>query len=175
MKQGTFLFLGDYFIADYDWQKRMPLFDVHCYGLGKEKVEGFLQRLTRILDTAPTPDIVLIMTGINNVIDNDYTFVDQIRRGVIRLSNYYPEAEIIVNSLPNIKADLLVDEAIHHLNLSLNEMTTQLGCCYLDNFANLAQANKKIFKKDGLSLTAKSYDSWARSILEYVAFLLEDD
>ncbi len=175
MTQGTFLFIGDYLIADFDWQKRMPHFDVHSFGLAKEKVEGFLQRLTRIEEKTPTPDIILIMTGINNVIEKDYTFVDQIRRGVIRLSNHYPEAEIIVNSLPNIKVDFLVEEAIHHLNNSMNEMTTQLGCCFLDNFATLAKSNEKIFKRDGISLTSKSYDKWARSILEYVAFLLEDD
>ncbi len=175
MTQGTFLFLGDYLIADYDWQRRMPLFEVHTYGLAKEKVEGFLQRLSRIEDNAPTPDIILIMTGINNVIEKDYTFVDQIRRGVIRLSNRYPEAEIIVNSLPNIKVDFLVEEAIYHLNVSINEMTTQLGCCFLDNFANLATSNEMLFKKDGLNLTSKTYDKWARSILEFVAFLLEDD
>lgn len=175
MTQGTFLFIGDYLIADYDWQKRMPLFEVHSYGLAKEKVEGFLQRLDRIEEKTPDPDIILIMTGINNVIDKDYTFVDQIRRGVIRLSNRYPEAEIIVNSLPNIKVDVLVEEAIHHLNISINAMTTQLGCCFLDNFAVLASSNEKTFKRDGKSLTVKSYDKWARSILEYVAFLLEDD
>ncbi len=174
MAQGTFLFIGDNYIADFDWQQRMSHFQVHSHGVGKEKVESLLQRLTKIEKSVENPDILLIMTGIANVIDEDYTFVDQIRRMVIRLSNRFPDAEIIVNSLPNIKVNFLVEEAIHHLNISINSMTRQTGCCYLDNFAKLAK-NRTIFESDGISLTPASYDRWARSILEYVAFLLEDD
>ncbi len=175
MTQGTFLFVGDNLIADFDWQKRMPLFQVHNYGVPHEQVQGLLKRLQHIENRAPMPDIILIMTGINNVIAEDYTFVDQIRRAVIRLSNTYPEAEIIVNSLPNIRISFLVDEAIHHLNTSINTMTRQTGCCYLDNFAKLTGNDTDIFARDGRTLTDSSYDKWARSILEYVAFLLEDD
>lgn len=174
MNQGTFLFIGDNLIADFNWQERMPLFDVHCHGTDQEMVEGLLRRIGKIEQSVPTPDIILIMIGINNVINKDYTFVDQIRRIVIRLSNTYPEAEIIVNSLPNINVDFLVEEAIHHLNVSINNMTRQTGCCYLDNFVALAK-NPEIFTADGINLTQRSYDRWARSILEYVAFLLEDD
>lgn len=174
MAQGTFLFIGDNYIADFDWQQRMPNFRVHSYGVAKEKVEGLLKRASQIEQSVKEPDIIVIMTGIANVIDEDYTFVDQIRRMVIRLSNTFPEAEIIVNSLPNIKVNFLVEEAIHHLNLSINTMTGQTGCCYLDNFAKLAK-NRKIFKSDGLNLAPAAYDRWARSILEFVAFLLEDD
>lgn len=174
MSQGTFLFIGDNLVANFDWQKRMPRFEVHSYGADKERVADLLRRLPQIERATPTPDIILIVIGINNVIDGDYTFVDQIRRIVIRLTNLFPQAEIIVNSLPNINIDFLVEEAIIHLNTSINEMTRQTGCCYLDNFVKIAR-DRTIFSADGISLTPESYDRWARSILEYVAFLLEDD
>ena len=174
MAQGTFLFVGDDYIAEFDWQERMPFFDVHTFGVKKEQVDGLLKRIGSVEQAAPVPDIILIMTGINNVVQQDYTFVDQIRRLVIRLSNHYPEAEIIVNSLPNIKIHFLVEDAIRHLNLSINEMTRQTGCCYLDNFAILATSEEKIFQKNGIKLTKQAYDRWARSILEFVAFLLEE-
>jgi hypothetical protein len=175
MSQGNFLFIGDNLIADFDWQERMPLFEVHCLGVRKEMVEDLLRRLQKIEESIPEPDIILIMTGINNVINQDYTFVDQIRRIVIRLSNTYPDAEIIVNSLPDIQIPFLVEQAIRHLNSSIENMTRQTGCCYLDNFVHLDGEETHIFNKDGASLTPKSYDKWARSILENVAFLLEDD
>jgi len=175
MAQGTFLFLGDDFIADFSWQKRMHHFEVHSYGVKDERVDGLLNRLSGIEAASPIPDIILIMTGINNVIDGDYTFVDQIRRMVIRLTNRYPETEIIVNSLPNINVPFLVKDAIRHLNISINEMTMQTGCCYLDNFDQLAESGADIFQKNGIHLTDLTYDKWARSFLEYVAFLLEDD
>lgn len=173
MAQGTFLFIGDEYIANFDWQQRMPFFEVHTHGMKKEKIDGLLSRVGTVENSVPIPDIILIMIGTNNVISKDYTFVDQIRRLVIRLSNKYPEAEIIVNSLPNIRVPFLVEEAIHHLNVSISEMTRQTGCCYLDNFAALAKEN--IFLDDGIQLSEEAYDRWARSILEFVAFLLEDD
>jgi len=174
MTQGTFLFIGDNLISDFDWQHRMPHFQVHSHGVAKEKVEGLLARIGSVLTSIPKPpDIILIMTGVNNVIDQDYTFVDQIRRIVIRLSNIYPETEIIVNSLPNIKVPFLVEEAVYHLNSKINDMTRQTGCCYLDNFAALA-GSPEILADDGISLTPAAYNRWARSILEFVAFLLED-
>lgn len=175
MTQGTFLLIGDDYIADFDWQQRMSFFDVHVFGATQEKVEDLLQRISQVEEAVPPPDIILIMTGINNVIDKDYTFVDQVKRVVIRLSNRYPEAEIIVNSLPNIDVDFLVDDAVRRLNEHLNDMTRQTGCCYLDNFDILAKKNASILQKDGVHLTQQAYDKWARSFLEFVAFLLEDD
>jgi len=174
MKQGTFLFIGDGFIADFNWQKRMPHFNLCSYGISGEHVAGLLHRLPQIESAVPSPDIILIMSGINNVIAGDYTFVDQIRRAVIRLSNHYASAEIIINSLPNIDAAFLVEQAIYHLNINLNTMARQTGSCYLDNFAKISE-DRSIFKEDGTSLTTAAYDRWARAILEYVAFLLEDD
>lgn len=174
MKQGTFLFIGDGFIADFDWQKRMPLFKLCSHGISGEHVSGLLQRLPQIESAVSSPDIILIMSGINNVIAGDYTFVDQIHRAVIRLSNYYSSAEIIINSLPNIDAAFLVEEAISHLNINLSTMARKTGSCYLDNFAKIS-ADRSIFREDGTSLTTAAYDRWARAILEYVAFLLEDD
>lgn len=175
MTQGTFLFIGDEFISNFDWQKRMPNFTVHSMGVADEQVKELLERLPTIEEQYREPDIILIMTGINNVIKEDYTFVDQIRRIVIRLSNHYPDSEILVNSLPNIQISFLVDNAIHHLNSSLREMARQTGSCFLDNFEILATKNTNLFAKDGIHLTSSSYNRWARSILEFVAFLLEDD
>ncbi len=175
MAQGTFLFLGDYLIAEYDWQKRMPGFEVHSHGFSTENVDGLLKMLPSIEKNSPVPHIILIMTGAINVIDEDYTFIDQIRRIVIRLSNFFPDAEIIVNSLPNIKVPFVVNNAVYHLNKNIKLMASQTGCCYLDNFAVHAQNKVDIFKSDGIHLTRKTYDMWARSILEYVAFLYEDD
>jgi lysophospholipase L1-like esterase len=175
MAQGNFLFIGDYLIANYDWQKRMPFFEVYSYGFPLNKAEELLKELPKIEKKSSNPDIILIAAGINNVIVKDYTFVDQIRRMVIRLSNIFPEAEIIINSLPNIRIPFVVEDAIFHLNNNIKLMASQTGCCYLDNFAKLAQKETDLFTDGGIDLTNKTYDIWSRSILEFVAFLFEDD
>ena len=173
--QGTFLFLGDFFIANYDWQERMPFFQVYSFGVMDEKVNGLLTRLPEVENKVHKPDIILIMSGMNNVIEHDYTFVNQLRRIVIRLTNRFPETEIIVNGLPLAKIPVVVDNAIHHLNLNIKEMTGQTGSCYLSNFDIMAEKGESIFKQDGINLTSEAYDKWARSILEYVSFLFEEE
>ena len=139
----------------------MPFFQVDSFGVMDEKVDK--------------PDIILIMSGMNNVVEYDYTFVNQLRRIVIRLTNRFPETEIIVNGLPLARIPVVVDNAIHHLNLNIKEMTGQTGSCYLGNFDIMAEKGESIFKQDGINLTTEAYDRWARSILEYVSFLFEDD
>jgi lysophospholipase L1-like esterase len=173
--QGNFLFLGDFFIASYDWQKRMPFFKVHCSGVMDETVNGLLARLPEVENIVDKPDVILIMSGMNNVIEHDYTFLDNLRRIVISLTNRFPETEIIVNSLPLARIPLVVDNAIHLLNLNIKEMARQTGSCYLDIFDILAEKGEAIFEQDGLHLTSAAYEKWARSILEYIAFLFEDD
>jgi hypothetical protein len=91
------------------------------------------------------------------------------------LTNRFPETEIIVNGLPLARIPVVVDNAIHHLNLNIKEMTGQTGSCYLNNFDIIAEKGESIFKQDGINLTSEAYDRWARSILEYVSFLFEDD
>lgn len=54
-------------------------------------------------------------------------------------------------------------------------MASQTDCCYLDNFAKIDSRNPDIFKEDDIHLNNRVNDLWARSILEYVAFLFEDD
>jgi len=174
-QQGYFLFLGDFFIANYDWQKRMPFFKVNSYSVMDEKVKGLLTRLPEVIRAVKDPNIILVMSGMNNAIEYDYTFLDNLRRIVITLTNRYPNSEVIVNSLPLARIPMVVDNAIHHLNQGIKKMASETGSCYLDNFDILAQKDSPIFEKDGLHLTADTYEKWARSILEYVSFLFEDN
>ena len=174
MSQGTFLLLGDSLIADFDWQGRMPSFTVLNYGVPGEKIEDLLARLPAIEKDVTSPDIILIMSGINNVIAEDYVFIDVLRRIVIRLSNTYPNAEIILNSLPHIKIPFLVDDAVRLLNDNIHSVSQESGCCYLDNFVKYSDKGIDIFQKDGINIKEETYESWARSFLEYVAFLIEE-
>jgi lysophospholipase L1-like esterase len=175
MIKGTFLFIGDSFIAGYDWQARMPAFKVYSFGVADEKIQDLLLRLPSIEQAVESPDIILIMSGISNVLAEDYVFIDVLRKIVIRLSNTYPNAEIIVNSLPQIQVPLLVKDAIRHLNTNMQALSQDSGCCFLDNFTKYSARRHDIFLMDGIHLTDEAYSLWIRAFLEYVAFLLEDD
>ena len=174
MTKGTFLLIGDSFIAGYDWQARMSSFKVYTFGIADEKSQDLLLRLPSVEKMVESPDIILIMSGISNVLDDDYVFIHILRKIVIRLSNTYPGAEIIVNSLPPIKAPLLVKDAIRHLNTGIESLCQESGCCFLNNFTQYIERNIDIFLMDGIHLTDEAYALWIRSFLEYVSFLLEE-
>jgi lysophospholipase L1-like esterase len=174
MSQGTFLFIGDSLIAGYDWQSRMPSFKVYNFGVPGEKIQDLLYRLPSIERAVQSPDIILIMSGINNVIADDYVFIDTLRKIVIRLSNTFPNAELILNSLPHIKIPFLVDDAVLHLNNHIDTVSRESGCCYLNNFVKYSEKGIDIFLSDGIHLNDNAYELWARSFLEFVSFLLEE-
>jgi lysophospholipase L1-like esterase len=152
----------------------MPSFKVYNYGIPGEKIQELLNRLPEIEKAVQSPDVILIMSGINNVIAQDYVFIDILRRIVIRLSNTYPNAELILNSLPHINISFLVDDAVRHLNTDIAKVSRESGCCYLDNFVKYSDKGLDIFLEDGIHIKKETYESWARSFLEYVAFLVEE-
>jgi lysophospholipase L1-like esterase len=174
MKQGRLLFIGDSLLADFDWQERINHFEILNFGIPGETAQGLLNRLPSIEEQVVDPLIILIMTGTNNLLMEDYNFSETIRQIVVSLSHWYPRAEIIINSLIPPQIPWLNKDKIQVLNKTIEALSLQSGCCFLDMFAKF-NAGSGLFREDGIHFTEKGYNLWARSILEYIAFLLEDD
>jgi lysophospholipase L1-like esterase len=174
MKQGRLLFLGDSLLADFDWQERITHFEVINMSVFGETAQGLLNRLPMVQEQVEAPDIILIMTGTNNMLMEDYSYVETIRQIVVSLSHSYPTAEIIINSLIPLQIPWMKTEEIKQINNELEALSLQAGCCFLDVFSKFT-SKPGLFQADGIHCTETGYNLWARSILEYIAFLLEDD
>lgn len=174
MTQGTFLFLGDSLIADYNWQDRMHHFEIINHGVPGETTQGLLNRIPVITQSVKNPELVLLMIGTNNLIIEDYSFLDSLRQIIVQLTAAYPAAEVIINSLLPCQLPWLGLEALTDLNKMIEPMTQQTGSCYLDMF-NKIPPTPEYFQSDGIHLQAKAYDLWSKNILEFVSFLIEDD
>lgn len=174
MKQGTLLFLGDSLLADFNWQERITHFKVINLSIPGETAQGLLDRLPSIQEEVTDPHIILIMTGTNNLLMEDYNFIQTIRQIVVYLSRCYPAADVIINSLAPLKISWLDKEEIKQLNSSMEALSLKSGCCFLDIYSKFSSRNK-LFQADGIHFTETGYNLWAKSILEYIAFLLEDD
>jgi len=175
MKQGRLLFLGDSLIANFDWQARITHFEVQNLSTCGETVQSLLNKMPLIKEQADDPQIIFIMIGTNNLLMEDYTYIDSLQKSVVLLSQYYPTAEIIINSLFPLQISWIDQEAIQQLNRSMKTISLQSGCCFLDLFANFKSIKAGLFQADGIHFTEAGYNLWAKSILEYIAFLLEDD
>ena len=174
MMQSNFLFLGDSLIADFDWQARMHHFKILNYGVPGETAQGLRNRIPEITKDLEGPELILVMIGTNNLIIEDYNYLDSLRQITIQLTSRYPTAEVIINSLFPCQLPWIKPDTLQHLNQSSEEMTRQTGSCYLDMFSKL-KPNSDFFQSDGIHLTPKAYDLWSKCILEFVSFLIEDD
>lgn len=173
MTQSNFLFLGDSLIADFDWQARMQHFKVLNHGIAGETVQGLLNRIPSIGTKVDNPELILVMTGTNNLIIEDYSFLEPLREITIQLTSQYPTAEVIINSLLPCQLPWVPLNVLQQINQSIEDMTQQTGSCYLDMFSKL-KPTTDFFQDDGIHLTPMAYDLWSKSILEFVAFLIED-
>ncbi len=174
MTQNNFLFLGDSLIADFDWQVRMHHFEILNHGLPGETVQGLRNRLSTLTKTLASPDLILIMIGTNNLIIEDFSFMESFRQVILTLTSNYPAAEVITNSLFPCQLPWVPEDMIPRINSTIETMTRQTGSCYLDMFKKF-DPTPEYFQSDGIHLTDKAYDIWAKSILEYVSFLIEDN
>lgn len=174
MTQGTFLFLGDSLIADFNWQERMPHFQILNHGIQGETAQGLLNKISSITEAITNPELILLMIGTNNLIIEDYSYLDTLRQIIIRLTSRYPTTEVITNSLLPFQLPWIGLEALEQMNKQIETLTLQTGSCYLDMYSKF-KPNSDFFQSDGVHLTAKAYDLWSKSILEFVAFLVEDD
>ena len=174
MTQSNFLFLGDSLIADFDWQSRMQYFEILNCGIPGETAQGLRNRIPSITKDLAPPELILIMIGTNNLIIEDYSFLETLRQITIQLTSLYPTTEVITNSLLPCQLPWVTMETLQRINSATEAMTRQTGSCYLDMF-NKIKPNPDFFQNDGIHLTAKAYDLWSKSILEFVAFLIEDD
>ncbi len=173
MTQSNFLFVGDSLIADFNWQTRMQHFKILNHGIPGETAQGLRNRLPDITKNIATPELILVMIGTNNLIIEDYHFLDTLRDITVQLSSRYPAAEVIINSLFPCQLPWASLDTLRKINKATEAMTRKTGSCYLDMF-NKVKPNSEFFQSDGIHLTPKAYDIWAKSILEFVAFLIED-
>jgi len=174
MKQGRLLFLGDSHLTNFNWQERISHFEVVNLSIFGETAQGLLERLTSLPEQVLDPHIILIITGTHNLLMEDYNYAETLRQIVVRLSHDFPAAEIIINSLIPLQIPWLDKEEMKRINGEMKTLSLQSGCCFLDVFSKF-DTRSELFQEDGIHFTETGYNLWARSILEYIAFLLEDD
>lgn len=168
------LFLGDSHPANFNWQERITHFEVLNLSIFGETAQGLLKRLPSLPEQVCDPHIILIITGTNNLLKEDYNYAETLRQIVVHLSHTYPAAEIIINSLIPLQIPGLNKEEMKRINSEMEALSLQSGCCFLDIFSKF-DTRSELFQADGIHFTETGYNLWARSILEYIAFLLEDD
>ncbi|HXX80762.1 MAG TPA: GDSL-type esterase/lipase family protein [Thermodesulfovibrionales bacterium] len=159
------LFIGDSLVELFDWQGRFPEYTIANLGISGETVEGLRARIGKIISKYASPDLVLIMTGINNVAMEEPGFFDSYRGTVKALSSAYPHARIVLHSLLPTLLPWVPNERIQEVNHSLREIAQEMKTEYLDLYSTFVdpQGNpvRNYLLPDGVHLSDKGYSRWA--------------
>ena len=168
------VFIGDSLTAWFDWQKRFPRHSVLNLGLPGETVEELLDRRQALRSQIQDPDRIFVMTGINNVLSEQYDITAPYSEFVRNLATWYKSAVITVQSILPVDVPWISNDAIRLINCRLTSIAEEQRAEYLDiyrSFVDPADQPKAGFlSDDGVHLATRGYEVWA---LEVEAAILQ--
>jgi lysophospholipase L1-like esterase len=166
------LFIGDSLTEWYDWQDRFPSHRVLNLGISGETVEELLDRRDHIRSRFASPDIIFLMTGINNILSERYDITGPYREIVRNLTTWYKGATVVVQSLLPVDMPWVRNDAIRTINRHLAEVAREQNAEYLDVYAAFTddQGDPKpgLLSDDGVHLASKGYEVWAKVVEEHL-------
>jgi len=168
--------MGDSLIEFFNWQERFPDDQVYNFGSAGETAEGLLSRLPNIIKHIRSPDLVMIMTGTNNIAMEDYGFLATYARIIDLLRKNYGLATIVMTSLLPMEFFFLGD-AVPRANKRLKDIAGDAKIVYLDLYPLFLGENSRpisaYYEADGVHLSEKGYEVWAGALEATVLPFLE--
>lgn len=166
------VFLGDSLTEWFDWQKRFPGHRVTNLGISGEPVEGLLARKERIRSAIRNPDFIFLMTGINNLANEQYDIIVPYREIVRTLSAWYKKSRIVVQSILPVTLEWVDNNAIKDANCRLELIAREYNAEYLDIygfFVNTeATPKSEYLQEDGVHLSNTGYEVWADAVEQFL-------
>ena len=133
MSPSTLLLLGDSLIDYGNWQKLLPRYTNISLGMPGERSEELLHRLPYCCSFKAV-DVVLLMTGTNDLLTGNPDFTGTVQIIITRLKQCYPAAFILVNSLAPVQVPQF-QEIIRRVNADLRTVAETSGALYLDLYS----------------------------------------
>jgi len=165
------LFIGDSLIEFFNWQNRFPDHQIINFGQAGETAEGLAARLPGIIKQYEAPDLIMIMTGTNNIAMEDYGFLFTYEKIIIQLQEAYPAAKITMASLLPIELFWLGD-AVPRVNKRLQEISQNMAIYYLDLYPLFlgrdGKQNQAFFEPDNVHLSLEGYEVWSDALEEFL-------
>ena len=166
------VFIGDSLTEWYDWQERFPTYRVLNLGISGETVEELLDRRDHIRSRVESPDIIFLMTGINNILSERYDITEPYREIVRNLTTWYKGAKVVVQSLLPVDMPWIRNDTIRTINRHLAGIAREQGAEYLDVYAaftdDQGDPRPGLLSDDGVHLAGKGYEVWAKVVEEYL-------
>ena len=172
----TLVFVGDSLTEFFDWHKRFPACEVFNFGLAGETVEGLKGRVDSIFlalrKAGREPDIIFVMTGINNIAMDDYDIISSYRQAVDAITTAFSNSKLVIQSLLPVSLPWVDNRIIQELNESLRLMAKELRAEYLDLYDLFITPGSGLRREclldDGVHISDRGYEVWAEAVEEFL-------
>ena len=165
--QSEIVMLGNSITYEGAWSELMQGLEIANRGIPGDRVEGMIRRLPSVV--ALKPRTVVIMAGINNILQNE-TAYDVAQKYIILIDSCRTFAETIVCSTLLTAGYTSANDEVVELNTIISQYCNEQHICWIELNALLAPDGilRDEFTYDGLHLTAEAYDVWTRELAPHL-------
>jgi lysophospholipase L1-like esterase len=171
-QMANLVFIGDSLTEWFDWQKRFPKHQVINLGISGEPIEGLLARREHIHALIDSPDYIFLMTGINNLANEQYDIIGPYREIVRNLSTWYKKSRIVIQSILPVTLTWIDNNAIKDANYHLEKIARDHHAEYLDVYGLFVHTQgspkSEYLQEDGVHLSNKGYEVWANEVERFL-------
>ena len=172
MATPTWLFIGDSLIEYCNWQEKFPKVTLHNFGIAGETVEGLLARLELVMNRLNSLDLILIMSGINNVAMEDFGFLSSYEKVIQKLKERFPDTRLLVNCLLPVSLPWFPEDTVPRVNERLQQLVEKEHVEFLDIYQRFTDHHNRFdatcFMEDGVHVSDHGYEVWHKAILDYL-------
>ncbi|HYA87052.1 MAG TPA: GDSL-type esterase/lipase family protein [Nitrospirota bacterium] len=166
------IFIGDSLTQWFDWEGRFPGHRVMNLGISGETVEGLLARRAYIHALVDNPDLVFLMTGINNILNGQNDILLPYREIIRNLTTWYKQSKIVIQSILPVALTWISNNVIEDANRRLMELAREYNAEYLDVYSLFVDAKgnpiREYLSEDGVHLANNGYKTWADAVERHV-------
>ena len=166
------IFIGDSLTQWFDWEGRFPGHQVVNLGISGETVEGLLARREHIRSIVDNPDLIFLMTGINNILNGQNDILLPYREIIRNLTTWYKKSKIIIQSILPVGLTGINNNVIKNINWHLMDIAREYDAEYLDIYRVFMDARgnpiRDYLSDDGVHLTNSGYKTWATVVELYL-------
>ena len=178
MPPDSLLFIGDSLTEWFDWQQRFPSHRVTNLGVAGETVEGLLSRLDRVRQRMGRPDVIFLMTGINNIAMGHHDILPPYREIVSKIQRDVPAAALVIQSVLPADRRWVDGSVITRVNEGLMRLAAEAGARYLDVHGMFVEPDGSprpdYLMDDGVHLSDRGYAAWAGVVEAFLDRLLQN-
>ena len=160
--------IGDSLTEFFDWQGRFPRQRVLNLGIAGEPVEGLLRRVSCMHDAIARADLILVMSGINNIAMGDYDIIPKYEKVLNTIISDFTGAEIVIQSVLPVRLSWLANAEIERINSGLAQIARKMDILYFDLYSLFVDARGKpiadYLSEDGVHLSDRGYEVWSAAI-----------